>query len=328
MKITSFFTFLILALACLSYSSCFDDDGNPSTPVQLCTDFNYLGFRADGQNPSGPIEVIGNATGDFATTSFTANTSFNPGVTTIGNNSAAWDDIGQRLAYIDQWNNNGLWIYNLGGGVTQVPVSTTNPITAPEFLNGQLYVVELDFGTQMMLLRPVSLPSGTLGAPIYVMTFANFPFNPDTVNNYLYSTSDQNNTLYIMGTEKLLIYDVSTLSATILSLPTGVRYHDVVWTQNGTLLSVARSFGGGINLERLDVTGTSAIPTIEITGLDVNPESISLVYKECGDRLHIMTHFTFGGTGVTTRFYEVEMISLAMSQRDFPGWIVGIAHRY
>lgn len=329
MKITSFFAFLLLAIGFLSFSSCIDDDGNPVTPVTLCTDVNYLGFRADGQSPGTPIEVVSNATADFSTTSFVANTSFTPPVTTIGNNSAAWDDIGQRLVYIDQWNNNGLWVYNFGGGVTQVAPPSTNPITAPEFLNGQLYVVEVDFSAQLLLLRPLSIPAGVLGAPIHVMTFANFPFDPDTVNNYLYSSSDQNNQLYIMGEEKLLIYDVSTLSPTVVTLPTGVRYHDVVWTQNGTLLSVARPLGGSsIDLVRLDVTGPTALSNTEISGLDVNPESISLVYKECGDRLHIMTHFVFGGSGVTTRFYEVEMNSLGMIPRDFPGWIVGIAHRY
>ncbi|MEM7571781.1 MAG: hypothetical protein AAF433_02720 [Bacteroidota bacterium] len=330
MKITPFFASLLLAIGFLSFSSCIDDDGNPVTPVTLCTDVNYLGFRADGQSPGTPIEVVSNATADFSTTSFVANTSFTPSVNTIGNNSAAWDNVGLRMVYIDQWNNSGLWVYNFGSTVTQVSVPTANPITAPEFINGQLYVVEVDYSAQMLLLRPLSIVGTTsvLGTPLHVMTFANFPFNPDTVNNYLYSSSDQSNQLYIMGTEKLLIYDVTTFSATVVGLPTGGRHLDVVWTQDGTLLSVFHSASGSSDLVRLDVSGPTATSATAISGLDVNPESIALVYKECGDRLHIMTHFVFGGSGVTTRFYEVEMNSLGMISRDFPGWIVGIAHRY
>ena len=331
MKFVVFPSLFFLAIFTLGFSSCIDDDGIPATPVTLCTDTDYLAFRSDGQVPSAQIDVVSNTTPFFNTTTFAANTSFTSPVSTLGNNSSAWDPVGQRMVFIDQWNNSGLWVYDqVGNNVTQVSIPTTNQLTAPEFLNGQLYVVEVDFGTQSLILRGLTITgtSSTLGAPLHTVPFSSMGLSSDTMNNLLFSTSDKNDQLYIMGRDKVLIFDVSLLTDQLVSLPTSNgSYHDLVWTQDGTLLSVFND-SGSADIVRLDVSTPTATQTTEIPGISVNPESISLVYKECGDRLHLLTHFTFGGSGVETRIYDIEMLSKTTITRDMPGWVFGMAHRY
>ncbi|MCB0637270.1 MAG: hypothetical protein KDC54_11665, partial [Lewinella sp.] len=110
-------------------------------------------------------------------------------------------------------------------------------------------------------------------------------------------------------------------------LPLPGRYLDLVRMQSGELVSVLDHTSGGIDVVTIDITGPAVVTSV-VPNIDVNPESVALVYKECGDRLHVLTHIAFGGSGPQTRIHEIEMLSYTMNTNDFNEFLFGIVHKF
>ncbi len=326
--------FLIVLIACFftfSLTSCLDDDGIAVTPLVPCTDYHYYGFKAaDMSNTNGTIEVVTNSSGNFNTATFNSPLTNLTYTNTIANNSATYDKGLQKMAFVDQWNgNNDMFVYDfLANSTSSVSINSTNFITAPEFLNGTLYVLEVDLTAGNAYLKSLAL-NGTLSAAIATIPTSTFPLNPDPMNNWSYSCTDGVNTLYFLGRDHLLTIDMTApASYVIQNLPSNGTYSDIVYTQNGDLLSVARQ-SSTMNLVSLDITGATLTESILQSNLDINPESVALVYKECGDRLHIVTHMTFNGnpSSIFTKIHEINILSNVALQKDFPGWMFGVVHK-
>ncbi len=319
---TIFSSFIIL------FSSCIDDDGNLTTPPVLCNDVDYFGFRADGMsNGSNTIEVVRNNNSNFNLTSFTSQTSFTYNGT-IANNSATFDKNIQKMAFIDEWNIvEQLFVYDFGTNAVSVfPIAGSNRVTAPIFLNGTLYVLEKDSNTSDVSFKTLSL-TGTLSTAVFTIPAATIGFlNPDTMNNLAYSTTDGGDFLYFLLGGKLLTVDVTNPAAYTLKTMPNSHYLDIAYMQTGELLTVKNS-GVSVDLMRLDISAATITETVEVAGLDINPESVAIVYKECGDRAHVLTHFVFGGANVVSKIHEVNVLTHTVISNDFSGWMFGFVHK-
>ncbi|MCB0635884.1 MAG: hypothetical protein KDC54_04675, partial [Lewinella sp.] len=271
-----FFLSALVSLLILG-SGCLDTNG-PGTPITVCNDVNYFGYRAAGMsNTSGTIEPITNTSSNFNTTNFSpvggASFSFS-GV--VANNSATYDPTTQTMTFVDQWNlNNTRWDTDLlTGNTTQVNINSTFRITAPEYLNGTLYVLEVDINGGMIYLKTVS--GATLSAPLASLPLNTFMLANDTMGNLYFSTTDGVSKLFYVGQDQILEVDVSGVPVlTVHPLPLPGRYLDLVRMQNGELVSVLDHPSGGIDVVTIDISGPAVVTSV-VPNIDVNPESVAL----------------------------------------------------
>jgi len=318
--------YLFILLTISIATSCIDHDPNTNTYTN-CTDVNYYGLRtADMSNSLGSIEIINNTTANFNTTSFNTLQSISYPLG-VANNSGAYDSNTETMVFIDQWNNNNYLItYNLvtnTANAIQIVTSTSNSITAPVFLNGQLYVLEIDNLAQSMYLKEViNLLTGTLSATLLTIPLSTFGQANDTMANKVFATTNGTNTLYFLGDSLMEVTMTPFYPYSVKALPTSSRYLDLVYIETGKLVSVEHT-GSLVDIVKLDISGTTITQTTQLSNIDANPESIALVYKECGDRLHVLTHMTFNNS----RIHEVDILNNSIVTSNFPGFIFGIIHK-
>jgi len=236
------------------------------------------------------------------------------------------------MVYIDQFNNDiDLILYNIANNTAtsvSLNIPSTNWATAPIFLNGDLYIMEVNYTIGEMYLKKVTnIATGLTSSALLTVSTSTFGIANDTMGTKVFATSNGVDTLYFLGDNLLEVNLSSATPYTVKPLPTNGRYLDIVHTQTGELMSVVHNSNATVNLVKLDVSQAAVTQTTYTSNIAVNPESVALVYKECGDVLHILTHHTFAANNTESTILEVSMQNGTLVSRDFSGFIFGIIHK-
>lgn len=306
--------------------SCTNHDPVTNTYTN-CNDVNYYGLRtATQRNTLGQIDVITNSSNNITNTVFNAQYSFNY-TESVGNNSATYDANTQTMVFLDEWNiNNTLIVYDLASNThQQLSLASTNVLSAPIFIGGRLYVIEFENfpGTNVFLKEITNISTGTLSNPLLTIPKTNFDRISDTMSNNAYSATNGFDKIYFLGSTLLEIQIIPGYPYSTKSIPSTNQYLDIVHIQTGDLLTVSNDGSSTINLVKWNIANSTITETIQVPNIDVNTESIALVYKECADRLHILTHKRFDESII----HEINIQNNSINTINPPGFIFGIIHK-
>lgn len=320
----------ILLVFGLTMYSCIDNEPITNT-FSNCSDTDYYGFRTiDLTNSSSNVEVVKNLnTTNITNNSFGAQYSFNySGV--LDDKSSSYDKNTETIVFLDRSGlNTDLIIYDVANMTHQiVTLQSSRVILAPTFIGGRLFVLEFDSvpWPNVYLKEVLNLSTGSLSAALLTIPKASFNTS-NTSNSYVYSTTNGLDTIYFLGTSLLEVQITQGFPNTIRPVPTPGyhQYFDIVHIQSGELLTVSYD---PINLKKLqkwDISNPTLITeTTQIASININNvQSIELVYKECGDLLHILSQ----KNNNETRIHEVDVLTNNITTTDFPGIMFGIVHK-
>lgn len=315
---------LLLLLFTTTLFSCLDEDPVTNNFTN-CTDVTYYGLRtSEMSNPAGTVDVVKNSNSNITNTTFDSQLLFDYSYT-VGNNSGTYNATTHTMVFLDEWNGNKLIVYNLTTNNHQiVALNSANVLSAPIFIGNRLYILEFENfpGTNVYLKEILNISLGTLSPILMTIPKSSFDSISDTMKNSAYSTTNGFDKIYFLGTSLLEIQIIPGYPHNFKALPSIEKYLDIVSIQTGELLTIKRNVSS-MDLIKWNISGSAVTETIQKTNLDINPESVALVYKECGDRLHILTHKRFD----ESKIHEINILNNNMVTKDFPGFIFGIIHK-
>ncbi|MGJ8684874.1 MAG: hypothetical protein ACSHWW_09625 [Nonlabens sp.] len=330
--------FLLLLLIAISFS-CTEDDGTASTIT--CIDNTYFALStSDMQNTNNVIDVLQNTTANITTSSFTINGGIGTGITPL-NHPSAWDKVNRQFIWFDQEEAADALVYDEATNFTTnltLPNSSwgfLGRISAPVYLNGTLYVLDQDVNpaSPRFNIHTMNPSTGTLG-PILAtggLIPGTAPF--DLTNTYATATSNNVDKLYFRVGTEMFSYDVNTAVLNIFnSLPLNGTYHSgLEYNQTKDVFYVLTGDNLNVDLVELEFTlPNNFTATTLYSGVNVNVESMQLEWKECGKRLHAISHFNFGNpsTQAQTEIIEFNLdASPSFVTQSFNGFIFGFVHK-
>lgn len=330
---------LLLILIIVSIS-CTEDDGTTTTIT--CTDNTYYALRANNMsNPGGSIDVIQNTTSNITTSSFAVNSSLSAG-NTLRNHPSAWDKINKRFVWFDQEEGADGFVYdetsNTLNNFSLPATAHTNlgRFTAPVFFQGVLYVLDFDaFAPAARFDIHIMNPSnGSIGPSLGQVLF-----NPGTLvadGSYTFATSTTNDvdTIYFrVGNDIIYFNPISGIITDyrgingIEGFTTGLEYN-----ADKDVFYAVTDNQGSIDLLEIKINGANnySVTVIE-DNLNINMDSVSIEWKDCGKRLHILTNFpgspSSGGQDLT-QILEFNLdASTSVVTQSFNGFIFGFVHK-
>lgn len=328
--------FLLLIAVSLS---CTEDDGTTSTIT--CVDNTYYALStSDMANSNSVIDVIENTTSNITTSSFNVNGGIGLSITPR-NNPSAWDKVNRQFIWFDQEENTDAIVYDELLNVTSnISLPSSNlgflgRITAPVFLNGILYVMDYNVNpaSPSYNIHSMNPTTGVLG-PI----LASGGFTPGTTVSDLSftwasATSNGIDTLYFRVQDHIIFYDVNTTLQTMYnnlgiqgSYISGLEYN-----ADENLFYVVNDNNGSVELTEIEINGLNSYTLNTLyTGLNVNIESVQLEWKDCGKRLHLITHFNFGNAATPAQTDIIEFnldASPSFVTQSFNSFIFGFVHK-
>lgn len=324
----SIFT-LLLIISC---------SGSSPGPNTTCTDTKYNGLTLNAGN----ILFNVNTTPNLNTTSFISLASIASPFSAVGNVKGTYDKINDRYVFLGE--NDNTMRYILVENVTTTPVMTANSLagatntlsgnsefTGAVFNNGKLYVVELDNTANTFWISEIDPNTGTNLGVVFTDLISNFlPTNVDSFGIRYYADTDRADKIYFLGKDKLLEIDLVSTVQQYYNLPGSFAYFDIEVDINGFLLSVQIDNSGNVNLVQWDLIAPPTInETVLISPINVDTESVSLVYKNCDEILHILNHsvnnnFTSNTTTITE--YDLSTNSVVTTKTFSGDFIFGYAH--
>ena len=206
---------------------------------------------------------------------------------------------------------------------------TTGQLSAPIYVSNKLLV--LDFNTSGNIdIKSIDPTISIFSAAFATIPSTQFTNTSDGQDTLAYAATDEDCIAFFLVGNTIIEFNICTTVPLVyhtINLPGD--YYDLAYRQNGNLISVRKN-GTNLDIVELDIMSTPGTASVitKLTGINANPESIQLVYKECGDRLHVLTHFSFTGSPATTKskVIEVNLSNLSFVEQDFPGWIFGLVH--
>lgn len=340
-KLSYNFLVLILLFLILSCSG----NGSNIPPTTNCSDLRYNALTFDsGLNT---INFNINTTGSLNTSSFaTVITDPNP-FNLIGNVKGTYDMINDRYVYLGEYDNNFHYILVENVHLPSISINSISiagasnstsgisEFTGAVFADARLFVAELDPAINTFWISEIDPVTGGNNGVIFSDLISNFqPTIVDSFGIRYYADTNRNDKIYFLGKDKLLEIDIFTNVAQYYTLPTNFAYIDLEVDINGFLISVRLdSTTGLINLVSWDLFGgaPNISENILIQSIAVESESISLVYKDCDNILHILNHkFNNNSSSninsTTILEYELTGPSFVTSQTFTGDFIFGYSH--
>jgi len=292
-------------------------------------------------NPSGVIDVIQNTTSNITTSSFTVNGGINAS-NTVRNHPSAWDRMNKRFVWFDQEEGIDGFVYDETSNALNtfsLPATAQTNLgrfTAPVFFQGVLYVLDFDANpaAPQFDIHIMNPSNGSIGPSL-----GNVLFNPGTLvtdGSFTFATSTTNDidTIYFrVGNDIIYFNPISGIITDyrgingIGGFTTGLEYN-----ADKDVFYVVTDNQGSIDLLEIKINGVNnyAVTTID-SSLNVNMDSVSIEWKDCGKRLHIVSNYpasqTSGGQD-TTEIIEFNLdASPSFVTRSFNGFIYGFVHK-
>ena len=312
--------------------SCIDDDGDTSTPITFCNDNDYYAFFDAAQsNPDNIVDVIKNTTSNITTTniSMLTNVDFPP---EARNANGTWNKVTNTLFYLDESEREYALSYDLATNTANnhsIAALTTGRLTAPVYNQNKLFMLDID-NSGNVDIKTLNSSFTVLSPSIANFPAATVPNSPDTQETLAYGATDENCLIYFLVGNTIIEYDQcfsspSSPPYTTYSINMPGTYLDIAYRQNGNLISVRKdNVTNNLEVVELDLTASPGVATVisVIPTINANEESIQLTYKECGDRVQVLTHFN----NSTSTVVEVNMSTLNVISENFNGWIFGMVH--
>lgn len=305
----------------------------------ICTDTKYNGLTLN----SGNILFNVNSSPNLNTSTFISMASIASPFSAVGNVKGTYDKINDRYVFLGE--NDNTMRYILVESVTTTPVMTANSLAGATntisgnsefsgavFNNGRLFVVELDSTANTFWISEIDPNTGANLGVIFTDSISNFlPTNVDSFGIRYYADTDRADKIYFLGKDKLLEIDFVSTVQQYYNLPNSFAYFDIEVDMNGFLLSAQIDTAGVTNLVQWDLSGGAPVinETVLIPSININSESISLVYKGCDQILHLLNHsINNTSTSNTTTISEYDLsTNLLVTSRTFTGdFIFGYSH--
>ncbi|WP_397300111.1 hypothetical protein [Nonlabens ulvanivorans] len=330
---------LLLILIVISFS-CTEDDGTATTIT--CTDNTYYALRSSNMgNPNGVIDVIQNTTSNITTSSFTVNGGI--GISnSLRNHPSAWDKINKRFVWFDQEEGVDGFVYdetsNTLNNFSLPATAQTNlgRFTAPVFFQGVLYVLDFDANpaAPRFDIHIMSPSNGSIGPSLGQVLF-----NPGTLvtdGSFTFATSTTNDvdTIYFrVGNDIIYFNPISGIITDYRSIngiggfTTGLEYN-----ADKDVFYAVTDNQGSIDLLEIKINGANNYSvTVLEDNLNINMDSVSIEWKDCGKRLHIVTNFPGSPSSGGQDISEIIEFNLDASPsfvtQSFNGFIFGFVHK-
>ncbi len=305
-----------------------------------CVDLTYDGLLFD---PVGnTISFSQNTTGNLNTATFSPLTGITNPFSSIGNVKGVYDNVNDRYFFLNENDNTNRYLLVQDVSLSSVNiisgslVAATNTISgSSEFTGavsvaGRLFVTEIDVTSNTFWISEIDPVLGANLGVIFTDNLSNFdPTNVDSFGIRYYADTNRVDEIYLLGKDLLLEINISNSTNQYYNLPSSFRYFDVEVDLNGFLLSVQIDNAGQVNLVSWDLSSPPSISeTIIIQNLGFQSESISLVYKNCDEILHVLNHQANNIISPnTTTIYEYDLLNQTLvTSRVFPDFIFGYAH--
>lgn len=321
--------------------ACSGGSGGPPLNT-TCLDINYNGLRFD--LASNNIVFEQNTTGNLNTTVFTVLANVANPFNQVGHVKGTYDKVNDRYFFLGEWDNNNRYVL-INNVKTPSPVASTNSLagatnsisgssefTGAVFTNGRLYVAEIDVTANTFWISEIDPSNGTNVGTVFSDALTNFsPTIVDSFGIRYYADTDRNGKIYFLGKDKLLEIDTANGNAQqYFNLPSAFAYIDVEVDMDGFLLSFQIDNSGQTNLVSWDLASPPSISeTVLVPNIPFQSESLSLVYKDCDQILHLLNHqFTNTSATNSTTILEYELINNTLvTSRTFTGdFIFGYSH--
>ncbi|QJP34964.1 hypothetical protein F0365_11470 [Nonlabens sp. Ci31] len=320
--------------------SCTEDDGTATTIT--CADNTYFAWStSDMANFNGIINVVQNTTSNIATSSFNLNSSISNSIT-ARNNPSAWDKVNRQSIWFNQENQSDVLVYDESLNTitaTPLPASTQGilgRITAPVFLNGTLYVMDMDINPAQpsYTIHTLNTSTGVLGPVLTTISLNPGTTSRDTSFTFATATSNGVDTLFFRIANNIHYYNVNTgIITTYNSLPiTGDNYSGLEYHQDKDVFYVVSSINNNVDLVEIKINAANNyLITPLFTGLNVNENSMQLEWKDCGKRLHLISNYPASQNSGLQDRTEITEFNLDFSPtfvtQTFNSFIFGFVHK-